>query len=485
MQNESQPSVHEFPVKAKLYSHQTDAVQFVLEVLGYGKDPPKSKSAAVLAEMGTGKSLITIALAGQLYNQKHITKMLVVAPLSIVGVWKSELYKFAKFPYKLEVLEGTRPKKLKAINALCGTEALQVAVINYESVESIEAELSAWKPDLIVCDESSKIKGHQAKRSKVMHRLGREAKHNIILTGTPVTNTPLDFYSQYKFLDETIFGKSYFVFRARYAIMGGYGNHAIVGYKNLDDLTKKAHAIAYRITKAEALDLPEQVDVTQDLLLEDKAASIYKRVERESVAELEQGEVTATNVLTKLLRLSQLTGGYLKSDDGERVQEVSRAKMDALIHIVDECMAAGKKLVVFARFIPEIDAVEKMLRKANIGYALIKGEVKDRAEQVDRFQTDPDCKVFVGQLQTTGMGLTLTAADTAVFYSLSYNFADYEQAKARIHRIGQKNHCTYIHLIASGTIDEKVMGALKDKKNMAELVVDNWKSLFTNGGTKK
>ena len=163
---------------------------------------------------------------------------------------------------------------------------------------------------------------------------------------------------------------------------------------------------------------------------------------------------------------------------------MSRAKMDALIHIVDECQEAGKKLVVFARFIPEIDAIEKMLRKANIGYALIKGEVKDRQSQVDKFQTDPECKVFVGQLQTTGMGLTLTAADTAVFYSLSYNFADYEQAKARIHRIGQKNHCTYIHLVAAGTIDEKVMGALKDKKNMANLVVDNWKSLF-NGGVKK
>jgi len=484
MQNELQPNTLKPPVRAKLYSHQRDAVSFALEVMGYGKDPPKSKATAILAEMGTGKSLITIALAGQLYKAGHITKMLVVAPLSIVGVWKSEFSKFAGFSFRLEVLEGSKPKKLKAINALCGAEALQVAVINYESVESIKAEIEAWSPDLIVCDESSKIKGHQAKRSKVMHSLGRASKHNIILTGTPVTNTPLDFYSQYKFLDETIFGKSYFVFRARYAIMGGYGNHAIVGYKNLDDLTKKAHAIAYRITKAEALDLPEQVDVTHELILDDRAASIYKRVERESVVELEQGEVTATNVLTKLLRLSQLTGGYLKSDDGEQVQEVSRAKMDALIHIVDECQEAGKKLVVFARFIPEIDAIEKMLRKANIGYALIKGEVKDRQSQVDKFQTDPECKVFVGQLQTTGMGLTLTAADTAVFYSLSYNFADYEQAKARIHRIGQKNHCTYIHLVAAGTIDEKVMGALKDKKNMANLVVDNWKSLF-NGGVKK
>jgi len=466
-------------VRAKLYSHQEDAVGFSLKVLGYGKDPPRSKSVAILAEMGTGKSLITIALAGQLYKQGHIKRLLVIAPLSITGVWREELKKFAGYPYTLEVLAGGAAEKTKALERLSSScKGLSIAVVNYESALRIEADLAAWRPCLIVADESTKIKNPQAKQAKALHRLGRVAKHNAILTGTPITNSPLDFYSQYKFLDESIFGKSFFVFRARYAILGGYGMHQIVGYKNLDDLTQKAHAIAYRITKAEALDLPEQVDATQPITLDPRAERVYDRVERESVAELESGEVTATNVLTKLLRLSQITGGYLKSDCGERVEEVSRAKLDALENIVDECMAAGKKLVVFARFIPEIDAIEKMLKKAKIGYALIKGEVKDRAEQVAKFQTDPDTKVFVGQLQTTGMGLTLTAADTAVFYSLSYNFADYEQAKARIHRIGQKNHCTYIHLVASGTIDEKVMDALKAKKNMADLVVDNWRSLF-------
>ena len=137
-----------------------------------------------------------------------------------------------------------------------------------------------------------------------------------------------------------------------------------------------------------------------------------------------------------------------------------------------------EKLVVFARFIPEIDAITKMLNKRKIKYALIRGDVKDRAGEVDKFQNDKETKIFIGQLQTTGMGLTLTASDTAVFYSLSYNFADYEQAKARIHRIGQKNTCTYIHLIAKNTIDEKVMEALSKKKNIADLVVDNWRSLF-------
>ena len=145
---------------------------------------------------------------------------------------------------------------------------------------------------------------------------------------------------------------------------------------------------------------------------------------------------------------------------------------------MDDCIDAGKKLVVFARFVPEIDAIANMLKKKNIQYSLIKGDVKDRAEQVDQFQNNDLVRVFIGQIQTTGMGLTLTKADTAVFYSLDFNYSNYEQAKARIHRIGQKNKCTYIHLIAEGTVDEKVMHALNQKKSMADLVVDNWKSLF-------
>lgn len=437
----------------------------------------RSKSVAILAEMGTGKTLISIGIAGYLYLQKEINKLLIVAPLSITKVWEEEFQKFADFDYQLEVLEGPTKEKSETLRNLFGTK-LQVAVINYESCWRMEKEIALWKPDMIICDESSKIKNPQAKQSKALYRLGKISKHNIILTGTPVTNNPLDFFSQYKFLDESIFGGSYYSFRARYAIMGGYGNYQVVGYKNLPELTEKAHSIAFRITKKEALDLPEQVDVTRYVELEPMARAIYNQVERDSYAELSQGEVVVRNVLTKLLRLSQITGGYIKDEFSEIEEHVSSAKLNALEEIIEECLDADKKVVVFARFISEIDVITKMLKHYGIKYSLIRGDVKDRASEVEKFQNDKDVKVFVGQLQTTGMGLTLTASDTAVFYSLSYNFADYEQAKARIHRIGQKNNCTYIHLIAKKTIDEKVMEALSKKKNIADLVVDNWKSLF-------
>lgn len=437
----------------------------------------KSKSVAILAEMGTGKTLISIGIAGQLYLQKEINKLLIVAPLSITRVWEEEFGKFADFEYQLRVLEGTTAKKTETLRNLFGNK-LQVAVVNYESCWRLEKEIATWSPDMIICDESSKIKNPQAKQSKALHRLGKKSKHNIILTGTPITNNPLDFFSQYKFLDEEIFGGSYYSFRARYAVMGGYGNYQVIGYKNLQELTEKAHSIAFRITKKEALDLPEQVDTTRYVELEPTSRKTYNKLEKESYAELENGEVVAPNVLTKLLRLSQVTGGFIRDNVTATTEQVSSAKLDALEDIVDECIDADKKLVVFARFIPEIDEIARMLRKKKIKYSMIRGDVKDRAGEVDKFQNDDTYKVFIGQLQTTGMGLTLTAADTAVFYSLSYNFADYEQAKARIHRIGQKNNCTYIHLIAKNTIDEKVMDALSKKKNIADLVVDNWRSLF-------
>lgn len=437
----------------------------------------RNKSVAILAEMGTGKTLISIGIAGYLYNQQKINKLLIVAPLSITKVWEEEFAKFADFDYQLRCLEGPGRKKTETLNSLFGNK-LQVAVVNYESCWRMENEIATWRPDMIICDESSKIKNHQAKQSRALHRLGKNSLHNIILTGTPITNNPLDFFSQYKFLDENIFGGSYYAFRARYAVMGGYGNHQIIGYKNLQELTEKAHSIAFRITKKEALDLPEQVDTTRYVELEPEARRKYTQVEKESILQLEQGEIAAPNILTKLLRLSQVTGGTIKDEFQDIYETVSTAKLNALEDIVDECMDAKKKLVVFARFIPEIDEILKMLKKKKIKYSLIRGDVKDRASEVDRFQNDAETKVFVGQLQTTGMGLTLTAADTAVFYSLSYNYADYEQAKARIHRIGQVNKCTYIHLIAKQTIDEKVLDALSKKKNIADLVVDNWRSLF-------
>ena len=436
-----------------------------------------SRGCAFLMDMGTGKTLTTIALAGTLYHKHKILSLLVVCPKSIVDVWDQEFEKFALFPYNLAVLDGTSAKKADTIRYMVGT-GLQVIVVNYESCWRLEGELARWRPDMIVCDESTKIKNPQAKCSKALHRLGKLSEYNLILTGTPINNSPLDFFSQYKFLDESIFGGSFYSFRSKYAIIGGYQNHQIVGYKNLAELVEKAHAIAYRIKIDEAVDLPEFVEETRRIKLEKNAQRIYDGIEKDSFAELMNGEITTRNVLTQLLRLSQTTGGFVRNDDGGPAQQISTAKLDALSDIIDNSVDEGKKVIVFARFVPEIDAIAKMLRKKGVGYALIKGDVKDRAEQVEAFQTDPEVKVFVGQLQTTGLGLTLTAGSVCVYYSLDFSYANYEQSMARVRRIGQTKRGVYIHLVCRDTIDEKVIGALKRKSDVSKLLVDDYKKLI-------
>jgi len=247
----------------------------------------------------------------------------------------------------------------------------------------------------------------------------------------------------------------------------------------MHELVQKAHSIAFRVTKAEALDLPEETTQPRYVELEPKTLRIYNELKREAIAELESGIVTAQNVLTKLLRLSQVTGGFVTDVDGQ-VQQVGGEKMRAFEETLDDLLNAGKKVVVFARFIPEIRAICKALEKRGLQYRYITGEVSqaERGEAVQAFQTMPEVKVFVAQIQTAGLGITLTAADTAIFYSMDFSLANHEQAKARIHRIGQRHPVTYIYLLTAGTVDEKIFEALREKKNVADLIVDRWREFL-------
>ena len=427
----------------------------------------------MLMEMGTGKSLTTIAVAGRLFLDYKIERMLIVAPFSILGVWQEEFRKFADFDYSLIVLNGSENKKIERLRQM-PTSGLQVAVINYESAWRLEKELAAWDADLIVCDEGHKIKTHNIAASKCMHRLGTKARYRMLLTGTIITNKAIDVFSPYKFLNPSVFGNSFYAFRNRYFDMTGYGNHTPVMKANMaDELTRRIHSIAFRATKVECLDLPETMEIIRMVELEPQAKRLYQQLVRDSYAKINGGEITAANVLTRLLRLSQLTGGFLRGDETDRVERVSSAKLDALSDIIDSAAQEGGKLVVIVRFLPEIDAITAMLERKSIGYALITGAVKDRDEQVRRFQADPDVTVFVGQIATAGLGITLTAADKMVFYSLDYSMSNFEQTKARIHRVGQRNPCTYIYLVADGTVDGKVLDALRDKADLAKSLIDD------------
>lgn len=476
-----------YPVKANLYKHQIRGANMALRAFGALDAKTPGGGFGELFEMGCGKTLTTIAVAGALYNLGKIDRVLVVAPTSVCSVWPHDLNQFATFPWEARVLLGDKKKRLKALNELESWpfKALRIAVINYESThrDGIFEALAAYKPDLIVCDESQRIKNPSAAQSKALHKLGDAAPFRMILSGTPVQNNAVDLYSQYRFLDPAVYGANFYAFKNRYCIMGGYGQHQIVGYRNMDELVEKEHSVAYRVTKEECLDLPQQTFINRYVQFTDAEQAIYEQLRKSSFLELETGEnVTATTILTMYLRLMQLTGGFLTADESTRPKQVNTAKLDALADIVDDYVVdAGKKLVIFARFRAEIAAIENLLRLRKIQCGSIYGDVpmEERGKIVEDFQTNPDTKVFVAQIQTAGLGITLHAASTAVFYSYDYNYANYAQALARIHRIGQRLPVTYIHLVVDGSIDEKILAALENKEDMAKTVVDSWREVLT------
>ena len=446
----------------------------------------------LLFEMGCGKTITSIAIMGMLYQEGKIDRVLVVAPTSVVAVWPHELSDYADFPFTAETLLAEKRKCIKSLSDLrrYPYPKLKVAVINYEKTwrEEYKNALKEYDPDLIICDESQRIKGHDSKQSEAMHELGDVARYKMILSGTPVQNNVTDIWSQYRFLDKSVFGELYYPFERHYCQMHPVFKSKVIRNLNEDELKVKEHSIAFRVTKEEALDLPEQTFETRYIEMSAKERRIYDTLLRESVAEIEGGgTVTAMNILTKLTRLQQFTGGFLVKDGGEKPEQVSTAKLDALKDIIEDYVIdGGKKLVVFANHVAEVEAIikmaEKTLKTDKTGkkVACIQGSVKKelRGDIIERFQKDPDTVLIVGQIDTLGVGVTLTAADTCVYYSKTYNYATYEQSLSRIHRIGQRNVCTYIDLVCEDSVDERITEALKKKEDLATNIVDNWKEVF-------
>jgi len=462
------------PVKARPFAHQYNAFDFACKKFGLYPSETHSQGVALLMEMGCGKTLTSIGIAGALYQFGKVNRILVVAPLSILGVWEQEFAEFADYPYTLTVLKGASSDKARMLQSI-ESRGLQIVVVNYESAWRIEKELLRFDADLIIADEAHKIKEARTAQSKAMHHLGDKARYKLLLTGTVITNRELDVFSQYRYLNRKVFGDSFYVFRNRYFDMVGYGNH-IPRFRNymLDDFLQRMHSVAFRVTKNECLDLPDITEEVRTVELEPKAKKIYKELEKESYTELEGADVSAVNVLTKLLRLSQVTGGHLTDDEGD-TSAVSTAKLDALSDILDTAMAEEKKIVVMARFVPELNDIQALLEKKGIGYAVVRGGIKNRDEEIRRFQEDSDCRVFIGQIAAAGLGITLTAASTMVFYSLDYSMSNFEQAKARIHRVSQTENCLYIYLVAKGTVDAKVLRALRHKVDLAKTLVDDYR----------
>ncbi len=434
------------------WQHQREALAFV-------KDKPGSMLAM---EMGTGKTKVAI----DLMDTQDYRRVLIICPLSVVaGVWPGEFAKHSAAPWTvLPLARGSvKDKQAQAEAALLKSERAAV-MINYESVwrEPFGSWAKKQPWDLVVMDESHRCKTPGGVASRYCSRLSDRVPQRLALTGTPMPHSPLDIYAQYRALDKAIYGTSYFRFKSRYAVMGGWNNQEIMGYQHQEEFQEKLYSIAYRVEAAGVLDLPPLLTVNRMCELGPKARKLYRTLERDFIADLEEGRITAVNALSQLLRLQQVTSGYARTED-DRDVEVDTTKADLLADLLEDM---GKEpVVVFARFKHDLEVVHRVARRLGRPSYEISGARKELS------LWNEGGGVLPVQIQSGGLGIDLTKARYAVYYRLGFSLGDYLQSRARLHRPGQERPVEIIHLIATQTVDEKVMAALAAREQVVESIM--------------
>lgn len=395
----------------------------------------------------------------------------------MITVWPKEFEKHAGHSRwaVLALNKGTIAQRLEQAEAFLHLQEVKdnqaIIVMNYEAVW--RSPFDSWVMnfanfDLVVCDESHRIKAAGSSISKYMAKLADRVPYRLCLTGTPMPQGPMDLYGQYRFLDKGIFGISFTKFRARYAQivpLGDTGAYKIVGYQNEDELHEKFYSIAYRAGR-DVLDLPEAVHNTREVELEPKTLRVYKNLEHDFYAWIDEGkEVTVSNALAKILRLQQVTSGHIPTDDGDLVT-VGYEKAEALADLFED-IPAEEPIVVFCRFRHDLDIIKQTAEKAGRSACELSGRLNQLAEwQTGKFN------VLATQIQAGGVGVDLTRACYCIYYSVGHSLGDYEQSLARTHRPGQQRTVFYYHIIASGTIDEKVYKSLQMKKDIVRAILN-------------
>lgn len=484
---------------------KTKPLHHQLEAFTISKD---AKAFAYLCEQGTGKTKIAIDKTAYLYGKGQINALLVVAPNGVHRNWIiNEVPKH--MPDYTQFRSAWYSSSMKAAERITFDklyepgDALRVLAINIEAVSTekgrkvVEKYLRTFNVHFIV-DESSKIKHYSTQRTKHIIKLGKLAKYRTIATGTPVTQSPLDIFGQFLFLDDHILNtSSFYAFKARYAELlddsspilrhikqrtGGRNSPQIIAtdkngqpmYKNLDELNRLIAPHSFRVLKKDCLDLPEKVYQRRYFELDAEQKRIYKEIKENLRIEFADGNFEAMSKLTAVLRLQQVTCGVVpdpvlgERDIFENPEQNPRIK--TLLDLLEE---VSGKVIIWARFRKDIQTISKMLEKEWPGSTVLYyGDVSsdDRAVAMKRFQEDDQIRFFVGTQAAGGTGLTLTAASTVVYYSNTFSLEDRLQSEDRAHRIGQKNAVTYYDLEAIDSIDKRIISALRMKKDVANLI---------------
>lgn len=438
-------------IKTAFLKHQAEEVELI-----------KNKSYwALLFDCGTGKTLTTLGIIDERKKRFPGYTTLYICPNTLIENVMEEIEKHSNMT--CVALRGTVRRRMTLLDT-----KVDIYLINYEGARIITEELIKRKFNLVVCDESQNLKGYTTLQSKACYRIAMSCPHRLILTGTPIHNGPLDCFGQYRVLSPDVFGSSYYKFRARYALMGGFLGKQVLTYINMDDFKRKILKCSSIRRKEEVLDLPPRTYETVCLDLTYEQNRMYKQLRDVFITECKDSVVTAPVMLTRLIRFSQITAGFYKDILGKEVSYEKNPKQEWLVEWLKD---HGYKTIVFVRFIKELKDLEQRLCKCGIKYVSVHGGVADRINVVGQFNSSPDIQVFIGQLDTAGQGINLQSASYCVFLSNNYSYGDREQAESRIHRQGQKAlNCTYLDVVYRNTIDERVLKILKKKESLAGML---------------
>ena len=467
----------DYKFKLKPYEHQMSALEksWNKETYGY------------FMEMGTGKTKVLIDNMAMLNDKGKINGALIIAPKGVVKTWHEQELP-THLPDHIENVTTlwqpniTKKQETKLNNLFdLGTD-LHIFIMNVEALSTNKGVKFAEKflrshRTLMALDESTTIKNPSAKRTKNVLALAPMAKYRRILTGSPVTKNPLDLYTQCEFLDPFLLNfNSWYAFRNRYAIMKtihvrGRSIQTVHKFQNLGELSDRLKGFSYRVLKEDCLDLPEKIYMKRHVALTKEQENLYEQMRKTAIANL-NGKVTSTvTVLTQLMRLQQITCGHFVADDGT-VQTIKNNRLDELMDVLEE---TENKAIIWAywqRDVQDIrDAIEKKYGPRSVVdyYGLTPQD--ERQDNIRRFQNDNECRFLIGTPSTGGYGITLTEANTVIYYSNGYDLEKRLQSEDRAHRIGQKKNVTYIDLIAEDTVDEKIVRSLRKKINIASEVM--------------
>ena len=463
--------------KTKPYKHQMTALE-----KSWNKE-----NFAYFMEMGTGKTKVLIDNLALLYDKGKIDSALIVAPKGVVKTWYEQELP-THLPDHIEnvtvlwqpnITKGQQEK----LDTLFEIEsALHIFIMNVEALSTDKGVKFASKflnshKTLMAIDESTTIKTPSAKRTKNIIGLGKTAKYRRIMTGSPITKNPLDLYSQCEFLDPWLLDfTSYYAFRNRYAEMKsmhvrGRTIQVVDKFKNLGELSDTLKNFSYRVLKEDCLDLPPKNFTKRHIVLSSEQRKTYDQMKKTALATL-NGKVTSTvTVLTQLMRMHQITCGHFTADDGS-TQLIPNNRITELMNVLEETEG---KAIIWANYQRDItNIIESIVKEYGPGsvvdyYGLTPQE--ERQDNIRKFQSDPKCRFLVGTTSTGGYGITLTAANTVIYYSNGYDLEKRLQSEDRAHRIGQKKNVTYVDIICEDTIDEKIVKALRDKINIASQVL--------------